>query len=136
MRTSTGPGRLRLAALAWLAPGVVASSACDNATSLPVEAVCNPLGDGHCMTPWPSSVFEVDDPSSATGRRLAIPDGTLPSNTDGVATDPAGWNVADGFSPAAPIAMAWKGGISPDGLPPLDDLDLSLAADSPTVILD
>jgi hypothetical protein len=133
--SSTWPGIARLAARAWLA-GLTALAACDNATSLPVEAACNPLGDGHCMTPWPSSAFEVDDPSSATGRRLAIPEGTLPTNADGVATDPAGWNLADGFSPAAPIAMAWKTGVSPDGLPPLDNLDLSLAADSPTVILD
>ena len=129
------PGALRRSAaqLAWLA---LALTGCDNEVSLPVEAACNPLGDGHCMTPWPSSVFETDDPASPTGRRLAIPDGALPSNADGVATDPAGWNLADGFSPAAPIAMAWKTGVSPDGLPPLDDLDLSLAADSPTVILD
>jgi hypothetical protein len=114
----------------------LALAACSNVTSLPVEAACNPLGDGHCMTPWPSSAFEVDDPASATGRRLAIPEGTLPSNADGVAPDPAGWNLADGFSPAAPIAMAWKGGVSPDDLPPADNLDLSLAGDSPTVILD
>jgi len=32
--------------------------------------------------------------------------------------------------------MVWKGGVSPDGLPPHDNFDLSLAADSPTVILD
>ena len=109
---------------------------CSNVTSLSVEAQCNPLGDGHCMTPWPSSAFEVDDPSTPTGRRLAIPEGALPSNGDGRAADPAGWNAADGFSPAAPIAMAWRGGVSPEGLPPVDDFDLSLAADSPTVLLD
>jgi len=114
----------------------IALAACSNVTSLPVEPPCNPLGDGHCMTPWPSSAFEVDDPTTATGRRLAIPDGTLPSNTEGSPTDPMGWNLADGFSPAAPIAMAWKTGVSPEGLPPADDFDLSLAADSPTVILD
>src|SRR5215831_18025602 len=114
----------------------IALAACSNVTSLAIEPPCNPLGDGHCMTPWPSSAFEVDDPTTATGRRLAIPEGTLPSNTEGSAADPAGWNAADGFSPAAPIAMAWHGGVAPDGLPPADALDLSLAADSPTVILD
>jgi hypothetical protein len=126
--------RLLAEPVRWCA--VLGLAACSNVTSLPVEAACNPLGDGHCMTPWPSSAFEVDDPSSATGRRLAIPEGTLPSNADGIAIDPAGWNLADGFSPAAPIAMAWKTGVSPDQLPPLDNPDLSLAADSPTVILD
>jgi hypothetical protein len=88
------------------------------------------------MTPWPSSAFEVDDASSGTGRRLAIPEGTLPSSVAGVPTDPAGWNIANGFSPSAPMVMSWKGGVSPTGLPPHDNFDLSLAADSPTVIID
>lgn len=115
----------------------LALAACGGSdTSLPIEAMCNPLGAGHCMTPWPSSAFEVDDPATITGRRLAIPEGTLPTNADGAAADPAGWNVADGFSPSAPMVMAWKGGVSPEGLPPSDNFDLSLAADSPTVILD
>jgi hypothetical protein len=124
----------RLAPLARLA--VLAAAACSNVTSVPVAAECNPLGDGHCMTPWPSSAFEADDPSTPTGRRLAIPARTLPTNIDGVAADPTGWNAADGFSPAAPIVMAWKSGVSPDDLPPLDNLDLSLAPNSPTVLLD
>jgi hypothetical protein len=115
---------------------VLALGACSSDTSLPVLAPCNPLGIDHCMTPWPSSVFEVEDSSSITGRRLAIPEGTLPTNLDNAGTDPAGWNVADGFSPAAPMVMSWKGGVSPAGLPPPDNFDLSLAADSPTVILD
>jgi hypothetical protein len=115
---------------------VVALAACSSDTSLPIESQCNPLGTGHCMTPWPSSAFEVDDPSTITGRRLAIPEGTLPATVDSLATDPAGWNSADGFSPAAPMVMSWKGGVSPGGLPPHDNLDLSLAADSATVILD
>jgi hypothetical protein len=34
------------------------------------------------------------------------------------------------------MVMAWRGGVSPDGLPPSDDLDLSVTPDSPTVILD
>ncbi|MGN6107329.1 MAG: hypothetical protein ACTHU0_19630 [Kofleriaceae bacterium] len=110
--------------------------ACSSDTGLRVEPQCNPLGDNHCMTPWPSSVFEIDDATTATGRRLAIPEGTLPRNIDGISADPARWNVADGFSPSAPITMSWKGGVSPEGLPPVDNLDLSLSAQSPTVILD
>ncbi|MBL0212648.1 MAG: hypothetical protein IPQ07_02060 [Myxococcales bacterium] len=111
-------------------------AACGGQTALPVESQCNPLGANACMTPWPSSAFEVDDPGSATGRRLAIPDRTLPINIDDLPTEPAGWNLADGFSPAAPMVMSFPGGVSPVGLPPNDNYDRSLAADSPTVILD
>jgi len=78
----------------------------------------------------------VDDTASATGRRLAIPEATLPANADAAATDPAGWNVADGFSPTAPMVMAWKGGVSSEGLVPPGHAERSLAADSATVILD
>lgn len=117
-------------------PCLFVVAACGGDRALPVPAECNPLGANACMTPWPSSAFEVADPSSATGRRLAIPDKTLPINIDDLPTDPTGWNVADGFSPAAPMVMSFPGGVSADGLPPNDNYDLSLAADSPTVILD
>ncbi|MDB4953885.1 MAG: hypothetical protein JWO36_1454, partial [Myxococcales bacterium] len=115
---------------------LVVFAACSSDTALPIKAECNPLGVNHCMTPWPSSAFEVDDMSTPTGRHLAIPEGTLPTNFDGIAIDPAGWNVADGFSPAAPMVMSFVGGVSPDGLPPPDNMDLSLAPNSPTVIVD
>jgi hypothetical protein len=126
----------RLTAAARGGSALLVLAACSSDTSVPIEAACNPLGAGRCMTPWPSSAFEVEDSSTITGRRLAIPEGTLPTNVDNVAADPAGWNVADGFSPAAPLVMTWQGGVSSDGLPPHDNLDLSLAADSPTVIID
>jgi hypothetical protein len=112
-------------------------AACGNGDiALPIEAQCNPLGSGHCMTPWPNAVFEVDDSTTMTGRHLAIPDTTLPTNSDGDQVDPTEWNWADGFSPSAPMVMSFPDGVSVTGLPPADNMDLSLAADSPTVILD
>lgn len=117
----------------WLAVALIAG--CDgHAFSIP--AACNPLGANHCVTPWPSSAFEVADATAPTGRRLAIPAAAMPVNSDGVAIDPTDWNLADGFSPAAPIVMAFPGGVSPDGLPPNDNYDASLSPTSATVILD
>ena len=116
--------------------GLSVLGACSSDTSIPIAAQCNPLGANHCMTPWPSSAFEVEDSATATGRRLAIPEGTLPTNSEAVPADPAGWNTADGFSPAAPMVMSFPGGVSTDGLPPSDNFDLSIGPDSPTVILD
>lgn len=118
----------------WFA---LAAAACGNGDiALPIEAQCNPLGSGHCMTPWPNAVFEVDDATTMTGRHLAIPATTLPTNSDGDQVDPTEWNWADGFSPAAPMVMSFPNGVSVTGLPPVDNMDLSLASDSPTVILD
>jgi hypothetical protein len=118
-----------------LATGLLALAACGD-TSLGISQDCNPLGIAHCMAPWPNSVYEVDDPSTPTGRRLALPEGSLPVNDVGTTTDPTGWNIADGFSPAAPMVVAFPGGVSVDGLPPNDDYDLSISPDSPTVVLD
>jgi hypothetical protein len=116
---------------------VLLVAACGNGdTALPIEAQCNPMGFDHCMPPWPNAVFEVDDATTMTGRHLAIPHTTLPTNVAGDQVDPTMWNLADGFSPSAPMVMAFPTGVSVEGLPPVDNMDLSLAADSPTVILD
>ena len=98
---------------------------------------CNPLGfSTHCAVPWPASAFEVADEATATGRRLAIPMGALPTNVDGVSVDPTMWNLADGYSPAAPMMVAFPGGASVAGLPTVADPGASLTADSPTVLID
>src|SRR5690242_18929211 len=109
---------------------------CSRDVALPMKANCNPLGGNHCMTTRPSSVFECDDESTQTGRRLAIPQGTLPTNVDGISADPTDWNLADGFSPDAPIVLSFPDGVSIAGLPTHDHMDASLAADSQTVIPD
>ncbi len=131
-------------AYAWLVVAILAGACGDDGGSPSPDAPsgfnvapeCNPLGISHCMAPWPSSAFEVDDATSATGRRLAIPAGTLPTNYNGADIDPAGWNRADGFSPAAPMVMAFPGGVSVTGLPTVDDLSASLDPTSATVLWD
>src|SRR5258706_14451807 len=115
---------------------LVAAAACSDPTHIAVGAQCNPLGFGaHCAVPWPSSAFEVADASTATGRRLAIGDATLPANFNGDHVDPTMWNLADGFSPSAPMIAAFPGGVSAAGLAAADDLDPSLAADRPTALV-
>jgi len=97
---------------------------------------CNPLGGSSCITPWPSSIYEVDDATTATGRRLAIPAGALPTNTAGVAIDPAHYNQRDGFSSAAPMVMAFETGIDPSNLVPAASYAASVTDASPTVLID
>ncbi len=115
---------------------LAALAACGSSTSLPVDARCNPLGAGACLAPWPSSAFEVDDPATVTGRRLAIPEDAIPRGVRAEAIDPRLWNALDGFSPTSPIVVEFPGGVSDLGLPAADNMDPSLARDSPTVILD
>jgi len=130
MRATRG-SRWALVLLAAAAP------ACGGGGGLELPAdYCNPLGVNHCMTPWPSSAFEVDDATSATGRRLALTEDALPHNMSDYPVDPTIWNWADGFSAAAPIVMSFDGGVSPDNLVDPDHIADSLGDASPTVIVD
>jgi len=100
------------------------------------EAECNPLGGAECVTPWPSSIYEIDDSTTSTGVRLDFPPGALPSNEDGIAIDPAQFNRRDGFSPAVQIFTAFPGGVDPNNLVSHHDMAASLTDESPTVLID
>jgi len=97
---------------------------------------CNPLGGTACLMPWPSMAFAVEDSSTVTGYRLQIPPDAMPVNVDGIPVDTAFYDRWDGFSPSGPLLAAFPNGVSPQGLPPFDDIGSSLAADSPIVLLD
>src|SRR3990172_5876204 len=100
------------------------------------KAECTPLGGVRCALPLPSSIYQRADMASATGVRLDFPSGSLPTNGDGVTVDPATVNGRDGFSPSAQIFTVFPGGVDPANLPPITDPGQSLAAASPTVLLD
>jgi hypothetical protein len=108
----------------------------DDGATFPIEDQCNPLGAGACMAPWPSSVFEVADSSTPTGRKLAIPDGALLTNANLAPIDPAGWNRADGFSAAAPMVAIFPGGVDRTTLLDQTHFADSLGPNAPTVLLD
>jgi hypothetical protein len=108
----------------------------DDGPALATEAHCNPLGQAECLTPWPAALYMTDDASTATGWRLDVAEGALPTNVDDRAIDPALLARHDGFSPAAPILTAFPTGIDPANLPGPDEYDRSLTDDSPTILLD
>jgi hypothetical protein len=126
----------RLFAVAGLLLAAAVGCGDDGAGALQTRLECNPLGGINCVTPWPSAVYEVEDSSTATGMRLDFPLGALPTNADGVQIDPEAYNRHDGFSPAVFLFTAFPGGVDPAGLPSYTDYDESLAASSPTVLLD
>ncbi len=91
----------------------------------------------HCLLPWPNDAYTVADPTTATGRRLAIPVAVTPRNADDVAIDVTDQNRADGFSPGSAILVDLPG-LDPvaSGLAPSTDIGASLADDSPLTITD
>jgi hypothetical protein len=102
----------------------------------PIDPGCSWALSAHCGLPWPDSRWLVDDPSTATGRRLVYEPTVLPANIDGVAFDPSEWERLDGFSPAAHALTAFPRPVDLDGLATIDGYDRSLEADSPTVLID
>lgn len=76
---------------------------------------------GGCLLPFPSSDYLQADPSSATGVRVVIPPGAIPSQlTDQLGaggTFKDAFDGADGFSPLAPIVFQVPGDIDPASVP-------------------
>ncbi len=99
---------------------------------------CENISPMDCLLPWPSSRYLVDDPETATGRRISIPEAAMPANRRGrIRITPELFSRFDGFSPATSIITAFAGGdLDPSNLPDELHIDDSLASDSPTVILD
>lgn len=61
-----------------------------------------------CLSPWPSSQWQADDPSSPTGLRLEVPSEGL-----GRGDDPAPLRRADGYSRATPLVVDFPTDIDP-----------------------
>jgi hypothetical protein len=100
-------------------------------------ARCEFLDPTECLLAWPSDHFTVADPTTDTGRRLALDRMSMPRNVDGVAIDPTELNRSDGFSPGTMIVTRVPGiDLATTGAPPLGDLAQSLAPDAPLVVVD
>jgi len=95
---------------------------------------CDPLTPSYCAFPYPNDYYTVADPSTATGRRLALPEEIMPPTTGGQRSSPGAFNEMDGFSPGI-AAMTHLPGATVTGLATPDTIGDSLLADSPTVIL-
>lgn len=116
---------------------------------------CDFLDPAHCHFPFPSDHFTVLDPSTATGRRVALhpasmpvnksvdlspaigaPPGTLVTPGD-VPIDPTEWNRNDGFSPGQ-MALTYVPGLdlAATGIGPITHMERSLDPDSPLVVID
>jgi len=90
---------------------------------------CDPLVPDFCGYPFPSNVYTVEDSGTASGRRVRFGDEFLGNN------DSLPWDYSDGFSAGTPI-LTYLPGASGDELAGSADIDQSLSASSPTILLD
>ena len=88
----------------------------DKALDNPQEkSACDPLDEGLCAFPFPSSFYMTEDSASRTGWKLDFQTASLPVNYNGIEANPALWNERDGFSPLTPI-MTYFPNLSSQGL--------------------
>lgn len=103
---------------------------------LDADEACENINPGYCMLPWPSSRYLAPDDTTETGWRVAYESETFPTNIEDLAFDPTPYNRLDGFPPSSQILTVFDAPVDGSVLPPHWDYDRSLAADSPTVLLD
>jgi hypothetical protein len=98
---------------------------------------CDPLDRTRCLYPFPNDYFTSEDPTTPTGRRLAIQATATPANFSGTPVDPTRWNRLDGFSVGPMLVFDVPGAdLAQSGAPPLTDLARSLDPDSPVALVD
>lgn len=94
------------------------------------------LGYEPGLVPFPSSVFEIADPSSPTGVRLDLPYDVVPAPEGGERFDPSPLNRRTGWTAAATLLWQAPAGVDGHTLLGPGDLAASVTAASPTVLLD
>lgn len=102
----------------------------------PPPAQCEQLNPSHCLLPYPSSYFLAEDSSTATGYRVELPADPAFANSMGEAFDVAELRRFDGFSAMTSMATVLNGDLDPSNVADDEHIEASLAADSPTLLVD
>jgi hypothetical protein len=95
---------------------------------------CDPLTPSYCGFPYPNDYWTVEDSSTVTGLRLALPQVIMPTGKSGKQSSTGAFNEMDGFSPGI-AAMTHMPGATVMGLATPDTIAASLLPQSPTVLL-
>ena len=100
-----------MVAARWLVLSGAALLVCQTACKKPpidlaLTPGCNPFSTTRdCLLPFPSSFFQTDDVTSATGVRVNYPPGIFGASNSGVTVDVTLSNTADGAPPISPILV-------------------------------
>jgi hypothetical protein len=101
---------------------------------------CDFLDPSVCLYPWPNDRFTDRDAKTASGRRLAIDQRSMPANRAGVAIDVEPYNRYDGFSPGNLLVTRVPGldtqaAFARTGAVPITDIARSFDAAQPVVVI-
>ncbi len=103
-------------------------------------ADCQPYVEP-CLLPFPNDLFTKPDSTSATGRRVDLPQAAMPTNTKGVQVNVAPYNRNDGFSPGSSIVVRVPGLDNQQAFDQTDpvrltDMSQTYAPGAPIVVID
>ncbi len=136
MRTT----RAALSAFALLLAACPTGDDDDSATVDPIDVDVPSNAEGtnpyHSMLPWPSDQWLEDDATTETGKRLAYSDVAMPRNLSGDFFDVEPYRRLDGFPLGSQPMTTFGDMIDMSNLAEEFEYDESLAADSPTVLID
>jgi hypothetical protein len=96
---------------------------------------CDPLVPEFCGFPFPSNVYTVPDAATATGRRVSFLPEMHPASFNGPQATTEAWTRSDGFSSGG-NAITQLPGATAAGLPTAAEVERSLDADCPSILLD
>jgi hypothetical protein len=117
------------------APLVCTTPPAPPADAVPLlKAACDPMVPTQCGYPFPSNVWLVDDATTATGKRVAIPQEAMPLSNVVGRLSPKVVADSDGFSPGQTI-LTHIPGATVTGLPTQDTLAMSVTTASPTIVM-
>jgi hypothetical protein len=92
-------GAMLIAALAVAPAASAAKPAAD----------CKPFAKSPCLLPFPNDLFTMKDKKSATGRRVHLPQGAMPTNAEDSQIKVKEYDRNDGFSPGSNIIVRIPG---------------------------
>ena len=108
-----------------------------DAPDAPSPPRCNPLAiTDDCLLPWPTDLLTRPDPSTPTGRRVALPENVLQVPAGRVNIDVAPFNRADGAPTTAPILVHFGDLVAPEFLADYTQTARSLEAASAIALFD
>ncbi len=133
----TMPGRrARAVVAAWaLTTACGAPLGEDGPLHVECNEACECLDPEVCLGPWPSDRYQEDDPTTATGRRVAVPEDAMMRTRGRGPVDPGPWNEGDGFSPLTSLIARFATPIDTTVLPGWRDEAPGLADGSPVVLI-
>jgi hypothetical protein len=128
-------------AVAATAPGAQAATRPKHRHRALPAADCQPYVNARCLLPFPDDRLTREDPTTPTGRRVALPQSAMPVNRSGERIAVAEYDRADGFSPGSTVVVHVPGletlaafaRTAPVGL---TDLAQAFSRDQPIVIID